>query len=478
VQIFKQWPIYLIGRILPAAIGFCGIALYTRMVDPASFGTYALLLSTSFLIGMTCFSWLRVATLRTMSTVAPDDEADFAATIGVSFAGTSLLVAILTIGTLRILNPAIPFTSDLLAAAAAIASGWFELNVTIVQARMHLVMYGLLQAARATSALLASVVLIGAGLKANALLGGFAIGNCAGFAVVATWSPMLRGRFRMHVFRQLFRFGWPSSAASLTYLSVTFQRYMLTIVGGSAAVGVFAATYDFSQQTIGLLMGTVLIAGQPLAFRARDLGRHDELTDQLRNNARLVFAVGLGSSAGLIALAGPIAHLYLGAKFQTNAAILLAISAAAMFVAGFRGQYFEQAFEIARDTRPMAYIAAFRTILAVALSFFLITRWGAIGAASATLGTEFLGLALSIVWAQRLMQVPLPFGSFAKIIAATCAMMVVIALLPSRYATEGFVLAVVGGTLTFAAALTVMHARQIAASLNVQHPLARWLSRT
>ena len=42
MQVFKQWPIYLIGRILPAAIGFFGIALYTRLLDPASFGIYAL----------------------------------------------------------------------------------------------------------------------------------------------------------------------------------------------------------------------------------------------------------------------------------------------------------------------------------------------------------------------------------------------------------------------------------------------------
>jgi len=61
MQVFRLWPIYFAGRMLPAAIAFGGIALYTRLLDPASFGIYALCLSTSFLVGMTGFSWLRVA---------------------------------------------------------------------------------------------------------------------------------------------------------------------------------------------------------------------------------------------------------------------------------------------------------------------------------------------------------------------------------------------------------------------------------
>jgi O-antigen/teichoic acid export membrane protein len=473
VQLFKQWPIYLIGRILPAAIGFGGIALYTRALDPASFGTYALLLSTSFLVGLAGYSWLRVATLRTMASIAPADEPDFDATIALSFGFTSIAVAAATVAILRISSPALPLSSVLLTAAGAVASGWFELNVTFAQARMRLITYGLLQAARAVGTLLASLLLIAAGLKANALLGGFAIGNCAGFTVLRMWSPALRGTFRSKLCRQLFRFGWPSSASSLTYFAVTFQRFVLNVAGGSAAVGVFAAASDFSQQTVGLLIGTAVIAGQPLAFRARDLGNHNELSEQLRNNARLVFAVGLGSAAGLIALAGPISHLYFGAKFQAGAATLLAMSAATVFLSGFRSNYFEQAFEIARHTRPMAIIAVFRIAMAVALSLVLINRWGAIGAALAMLVTEGLGLALSVVWARRLTHTPVPLASFAKIAGATAAMICVITCMPNRTTLLGLVVAVLVGTLTYAASLAMMHRRQCCALFGLQ----QWATR-
>ena len=72
MHMFKQWLAYAAGRILPAAVGFGAIALYTRLLDPASFGAYALLLSTSFLVGMVAYSWLRVASLRMMASVGDD----------------------------------------------------------------------------------------------------------------------------------------------------------------------------------------------------------------------------------------------------------------------------------------------------------------------------------------------------------------------------------------------------------------------
>jgi len=454
---------YVAGRMLPAAIAFGGIALYTRLLDPASFGTYALCLSMSFLIGMAGFSWLRVAALRMAASVDAADEPDLGATMALLFAGTAAIVALTLVAALRIYNPSLPWSSVLLTAAGAVASGWFELNVTLFQARLQLGGYGALQAVRAISALAASLLLIAAGFKANALLGGFAAGNCAALGALGSWRPALRGRFRRGLFAKLWRFGWPSSAASLSYFSVTFQRYALEGVAGGAAVGIFAAASDFAQQTVGLLIGTATLAGQPLAFRARDLASRDDLSAQLRSNAQLVFAVGLASAAGLIALGGPISHLYFGPRFRTDAGTILALAAAVMFVSGLRANYFEQAFEIAFETRPVAIITFLRIALTVVLSLWLIRPLGAIGAALATLAAEIVALAVSVCWAGRVVRMPVPFGAFAKIAAATAAMVLVVDLVPGRYSPAGLALAVGAGVLTYAAILGSMHVRQVLA---------------
>ena len=461
MQIFRSWPAYALARILPAAIGFGGVALYTRLLDPASFGTYALLLSIAFLISMVGYSWLRVASLRIMAAADPRDEPQLAATIAIAFAAVSVVVCAVILLIVRVYNPKLGWAVALLTAACAVLSGWFELNIAIALARLKVGVYGLLQTARALGALLSSVLLVIAGFKAAALLGGFAIGNCAAFGAIGVWRSALRGRFDRTILKQFFDFGWPSSASSASYLSSTFQRFALDAVGGSAAVGIFAAASDFSQQTVGLLVGTATLAGQPLAFRARDLGTTGELSAQLRNNAQLVFGVGLPAAAGLAFLAGPISQLYLGSRFHVHSGTVVAVAAFVMFFSGLRGNYFEQAFEIARKTRAIALNTVVRVVLTIGLSLWAIGHYGAVGAAVALLFAEGVGLALSIVWARQLMHVPIPVKTWGKICLATAAMIGAIALVPGRYTVLGLIASVLVGATTYGAAIALTHVRRL-----------------
>jgi O-antigen/teichoic acid export membrane protein len=477
MQVFKQWPIYFVGRILPAGVGFFAVALYTRLLEPESFGIYALLLSTSFFVGLIGFTWLRVASLRMMATVAPGDESNVKATIGLGFAGMSVVVSAVVILIVRIYQPGWGWTPAVLTAACAVTSGWFELNVTMVQARMRVLAYSALQMTRAALALIGSLVLIAAGFKANALLGGFVIGNCAGFGALGIWREAASGRFDRKLLLQIFHFGWPVSATAIGNLSVTFLRYLLNAIQGTAAVGIFAAASDFSQQTIGQLIGTATIAGQPLAFRARDLGNREELIEQLRNNARLIFAIGFPATAGLIVLSGPISDAYLGPRFHVHAGLVIAISAAVMLFSGLRTSYFEQAFEIARQTKAIAANTVVRLALVVAPSFWLIAKYGAVGAATAVLISETIGLIVSIAWANRVMHIPIPWTSWAKVAAATSAMVVVIVLIPGKSTVVGLLLAIIAGVAVYGGAIGLTHVRGLRMYVNTFSPAWQRLTR-
>lgn len=470
MAVFKQWPIYFIGRILPAGIAFFGIALYTRFLDPGTFGIYALLLSTSFLVGTTCFAWLRVATLRMSGTIDPAEEPDYAATILAAFVCMSLLTAAVIIGLIRITQPHVSWAAVLLTAGTAIASGWFELNITACQSRLQLIAYSALQAARAGATLIGSLLLIFAGFKVNALLGGFIIGNLFGFGAIGVWKPALRGRVHRAMVVRLWRFGWPSSVVSLSSFSVTLQNFLLQSAVGSAALGVFAVATSFATQSVALLMGTAALAGQPLAFRARDSGTHVQLMNQLRSNARLVFAIGFGATAGLIALAGPLVNVYLGPRFRADGVMLVIISALAVFIAGMRTAYFEQAFEIAFHTRPIAVVQTFRVVINVALAVTLIHFYGVLGAVVAFLATEVLVLALTIVWSRRHLRMPIPLVSFAKVVAASVAMIAVVQLVPGRDHLVGLVLAVIVGVAVYALSFGLLYLRTLTNLVRVRWP--------
>jgi O-antigen/teichoic acid export membrane protein len=478
MQVFKQWPIYFIGRILPAGIGFCAVALYTRLLAPESFGIYALLLSTSFFVGLVGFTWLRVASVRMLASVAPADESNVKATIGFGFAGMSIAVSAVIIIIVRVYEPGWGWAAAMLTAACAIASGWFELNAAIMQAGLRVLAYSVLQMSRAVLTLIGSLVLIAAGFKANALLGGFVIGNCAGFGALGIWrSATPSGRFDRKIFQQIFHFGWPVSTSAIGNLAPTFQRYLLNGFRGSAALGIFAAASDFSQQSIGLLMGTATMAGQALAFRARDLGKREELIEQLRHNARLIFAVGFPATAGLIVLSGPLSDAYLGPRFHVHAGLLMAISAAVMFLSGLRASYFEQAFEIAFRTSAIAVNALVRLALVVAPSFWLIGKYGAVGAAVAVLISETIGLVVSIAWASRVMHLPIPWASWAKVVAATGATVAVVELIPGKSTVVGLASAIIAGVAVYSGAIALTHGRGLRMYVSTFLPAARRLTR-
>ncbi len=463
---------YVLGRIFPAAIAFFGIALYTRRIDPATFGIYALLLSISFLVGTTAYSWLRVAALRMMGTVEPRDEPDYAATIAISFAVSSCAV-VLAIGIIvRCLPIAASPMMIALTALAAIVSGWFELNVSVAQARLHLVSYGLLQFLRAAGTLTASVALIAGGWRVEALLGGFIIGNSVSLFALPMWRTALHGTFRMDVFRRIGLFGWPSSAASLSSLSGTFQRFAVQLFGGAALLGIYAAVSDFASQTIGLLIGTAAIAGQPLSFRARDSGEPLALEAQLRNNARLVFMIGAGATAGIIVLAQPLANLYLGPKFRLDAGPLITWFALATLVGGVRASYFEQGFEIVLKMRPIAILTAIRIACYIGLSLVLIPRYGALGAAYAAFSSELLLLAITIVWTRRLLHMPIPLWSFAKMTVAAVVMAGFITLVPGRDHVAGVAVAIVAGAVVYGLALVALYPGQVCAAFARPRPQA------
>jgi O-antigen/teichoic acid export membrane protein len=479
MQVFKQWPLYFIGRILPAGIGFCAIALYTRLLAPESFGVYALLLSTSYFVGLIGFTWLRVSSLRMMAAVAPADESNVKATIGLGFAGMSIVVSAIIVLIVRIYEPNWGWRLALLTAGSAVASGWFELNVAIMQARLRVLVYSLLQMSRAVLALIGSVALIAVGFKASALLGGFIIGNCAAFGALGIWrSAIAEGRFDGNLLNRIFHFGWPTSATAVGTFSVTILRYLLNAIGGSASVGIFAAASDFSQQTVGLLIGTATLAGQPLAFRARDLGDHEELARQLKNNARLIFAIALPATAGLVALSRPISTVYLGPRFHVHSGSVIAISALVMLVSGIRASYFEQIFEIAFRTKAVAVTTAVRVVLAILPSFWLIKAYGAVGAALAVLFSEVLGLVLSVAWANRLMRIPIPWESWIKVALATGVMTVALLLVPGKSTVLGLTAAIAVGIAVYGAAIALTHMRGLRVYMNGFSPALERLTRS
>jgi O-antigen/teichoic acid export membrane protein len=466
---------YLFGRGLPALITVGAVAIYTRLLDPVSVGAYALLLSASLLGSSIGFSWLRGGAFRVAAGLGKELQPNFAATVGVLFFGTSIVTAAIVCTVLHLYRPSLHLLTLILVAFAVIMSAWNELNGSMLQARLSVVAWGLLSFSRAACALVFSLLLIRAGLKTDALLGGFVLGNCATLMWLGLWRPGIGGAFDSSLFRKLFLFGWPSSInAALAQLSPTFQRYVLAAAAGTSAVGLYAVSQDFASQTILVLVGSVSLAGIPRAIKAKDQAGPSALAEQLRANASLIFAIAFPAAIALVVLAGPLSAVVFGAKFRTGADVTMALIALATLGAGLRTYYFDQAFELAFETRPQAVISVTGTAIALLASLTLIPRFGAVGAGCASLTTSTICLLMSAVWGRRVLHMPLPLRSWSKTLLATAGMVAVLELVPKGGGILGLVVAAAAGAVAYVAFSTVTRPQLVRTRL-VHAPA--WLQR-
>lgn len=457
----------LFGRVIPAAVGLGSVCIYTRLLDPASVGIYALLLSSSLLASGIGFAWLRNAVLRVMSAEEDGDmDAAIARTVVVSFVVTALIVASLEATLLHVFRPALSSPLVALATFAAIASAWNDLNSSLLQARLRFLSWGILNFARAVVALGATIALIKLGFKAEALLGGFVLGNCAALCYAGAWRSALRGPFDPALLRRLLRFGWPLSVkGGFEQISPTVARYIIDYSVGATAVGLYAVATDFSAQTLGSIVGSISLAGIPLAFRANDRGGTAAVAEQLANNARIIVAISAPLAFGMIALAQPIASVFFGPSFRAGAEIIIAIVVISCLLGNIRSYYFDQAFEVAFRTRPQAVISAVVAVASIVLSFVLIPRYASTGAAFASLAATIVGLVMSATWGASILRVPLPLRSWSKTAIATTAMTSVLAVLPKHGGIAELVALSIAGALVYVCVAGILRLDLIRATL-------------
>jgi O-antigen/teichoic acid export membrane protein len=440
---------YIGARMLPALIAVVGVYIYTRLLDPSTVGTYALLSSIA-LFAAVAFNWVRVSMFRSLGS-ADEVGSDFARTVLVLFALTAaILVPIEAVG-LTLYAHGVSRELIALTLLATVASGAFELNITLLQARRRVAMYGVMNLSRAVATLAFSVVLILLGARAEALLAGFVLGNATALFTARAWAPAWSGSFDRDLAGRLLHFGWPMSVTgALPLLSSTFDRLLLGLTAGASAIGVYAVAYDFSRQTVFLLIASTALAGQPMAIRLLDIDGLAAAQEQLKHNVRLLLAVALPSVAGLVMLSGPISRTLFGVRFRADAGFTIGLIAAATAMYGLRVFYFDQAFELSRRTRPQAAISGLAALVGVACSVILIPRLGALGAAYSAVTSNAVGVLTSIIWGGRVFELPLNAAVWLRTAIATGTMVGAILLLPLRPGLLGLAVDVAVAAVVYA----------------------------
>lgn len=453
-HVLSHAAIYLIARGLPGLIAFLAIPLFTRLLQPAEYGKYALVLATVMMGNALLFQWLRLSLVR-FTPAFSDNPGRLKSTLFT--ANAALVLALLPVAAIVFFLPAVRQWRPVVFPCwfmLAIQS-MFELCGEYSRAVLRPWHYMALQIARSGSLILLGVMLVKFGAGWWGPLAALAVGMTIGVIYVyrSDWRDA-RLLYDRATLIKVAQYGVPLSlTVALTVVIASSDRFLIDIYLGDAAAGLYSVAVDFTSQTLTLLMLVINLAMYPVAMRAFEHHGREAAQEQMKSNASLLMAVGLPCVVGMTVIAPGIAHTFLGESYRDAATGIIPLVALGSFVAGLKAYHFDAAFQFAHRTIYQVWIVLFAAGLNIGLNMIAIPLWGINGAAGASLLAFSVSIALTAGFGRRHFVLPFPARASLQVLLAAGVMGAL--LLPFRRHVSPLAVAVqvLGGAVVYAVVL-------------------------
>jgi O-antigen/teichoic acid export membrane protein len=467
-------PVYL----AQALVGFGSVAVFTRILEPAEYGRYVLILAGASLAATLLFTWLDAAIARHHArSAARGHLAGHLWTAWRLYAVLALIGGALAVFALFVL----PVGGTLKTAIAfAIANTVIRSGLSVAletrRAAGEAWRYSLLETFTLSGGFALGVVFIMAGgMGAAGPFAGLALASLIALAIDGPVLLSKAKRDRADVKRSLtfFAYGAPVAVSCLfEHLLVIGDRFVIAGFLGEAATGAYAAGYGVADRSINILFLWLGATTGPLLISALEHKGKAAAQAVAQRTASLMALLGFPAAAGLVLVSEPAARVLIGPEIALAAASIMPFIAVAGLMNGIMTYYFHEAFVLGRQPRVMATVMLTAAAGNLVLNLILIPHLGIMGAAIATVSTYGAALIACIIIGRRIFVLPVPLGDWARAALATGIMAVAILALPEfETAIIELAVTILAGALSYgvaAVALNVADSRTYLAKLRVR----------
>jgi O-antigen/teichoic acid export membrane protein len=188
--------------------------------------------------------------------------------------------------------------------------------------------------------------------------------------------------------REVFSFTTPLLVSDFVFvLRTQFVVVLLEYFGSTTGVADYRAVFPLARINL-VVYQTFLILFMPLASRMFARKDREGLNDLYRQTAIWIVVLTFPVFAATSSLAKPLTTLFFGSRYEESAAVLTLLSLGYYFSAalGFNGQ----SLRIFGKVRYILVTDLLMVVVTIILSFVLIPRYGALGAAISTCATLIL----------------------------------------------------------------------------------------
>lgn len=414
---------YVVGRVVPGVVNLLALGIYTRLLAPDDYGRYALVLAGVGLTNAIVFQWLNLSVLR------------FLPTLGERLLPTAIRAFLMLMAFTSVLSiAAMAYTwggtlpaTILLMTVMTWSQAWFDFNLSVVNSRQFAIRHGLISSAKAVLGLGLSVAFIHAGFGGT----GIVIGLSTAMLIATSGSGVRPASIRLSdaqpmVLNDLYRYGVPLSITFVFSLLIdATNRFMLNHFHDANLVGAYAAPYDLTNQSLGVLLSAIHLAAFPALLHTYETDGEAAATARMPVIFNTILLIALPACAFAILFAESIARTALGAEFQGHATLLIPYIAVIVSIWGIRSFYIDYAFLVKKKTLVQILPVALSCVLNAALNVVLIPTHGVMGAVTATLIAVSLGTLAAFLIARTHFRFTAPGIDAIKILVGVAVMSLV-----------------------------------------------------
>jgi O-antigen/teichoic acid export membrane protein len=455
--------IFFLAKLMLGLLGLGTTAMLTRWVGPTEYGAYAFGLSIILFTVGAGFGWLNLS-LQRFRPGFREPEFLFGTLIVVFCALCCAIAAVAGLGIM--LTNSWRYAPFLAACLFAIfAAAWFELKQRVQLAELQAAPYFWTNVVRGTLILLLTFAAAYTQQSVTTMILATGVSTLIAASLFRTAHlDIFNWRFDREIGHMLFQFGLPVFVGfGVANVLISIDRWMLQLLSGSKAVGLFTAASFVAQVPIALLASGIGPSANALAVRAYEFTDGTTVKAQLEENLVSLLGIVLPAAVGITALSRNLAFVLVGENFAPAVIELAPWLCVASTLWAVRANYFDSAFHLARNTRPLIMIMSVTLAANAAVDFWLIPWQAELGAAIGSCIALGVGFAVAVIASRRVYKLPFPFKETAKVVVASALMYFVLqTVADSRGVGALFVQLTIGSLvyLTSIVALDVLQSRQ------------------
>ncbi len=420
-EVLRDAIIYLPAKVVPAMVGVLAIPILTRLLTPAQYGEYLLAMTSLTLIAALCISWLVSITIR------------FNVVYGVkslfNYSKPYLLYSILIacfawVAASQCLAGSLQNRLFTIAGLLwLITHGAYEYFSGWLRARNFAKAYSIAVSWRSISGLLLAIFML-------VLLDNGPSGVLLGYSGAMLIGLILLTKKALHTegcdahcslmkseLSEILRYGLPAAFINLVTIGLSLaDRYIINSQLGPEPVAVYGASYDIAEKTVFFANSMLLLSSSVIGFRIFEKEGEAQAVDFLARLMRLYLLAAPPLVLALAILSQDIVSLLLPDQYQVGARILPIVATAGLFVGIMHRYSLLLSFHKRTDIIMWCSIGAL--IVNLISCFFLIPRYGIIGAAVSTALAYLSWLLLIRLSAMKYYGPRFPWLTFVRVCGA------------------------------------------------------------